>query len=93
MILTALGTAGAFLQGISSLSFFWILLGMIHFYFLLIVYSLYQILDSEAQEKGCQPSARRQGYSQCHDPDVYEQIEKGNVGYQAAAFEETREEP
>lgn len=83
MFLTAIGTIGAFIQGISGLSFFWILVGMIHVYFLIVVYSLYEILEFEGEQKECHQSAAIQGYNQCSDPDY----EKGSTSYQASEYQ------
>lgn len=51
-------------------SIFWILVGMIHAYFLIIVYSLYQLIEFEGEQKECHQSAESHGYSQCNYPDL-----------------------
>lgn len=82
MFLTVIGTIAAFFQGVSGPYFFWIIVGMIHVYFLIVVYSLYEILEFEDEQKECHQRAAIQGYNQCGDPD----FEKGSDGYHASHF-------
>ena len=78
LILTAMVTCGAFLKGIFSLSFFWTLVGMIFVYFLIVVFSLYELLEFEGDQRDCHQSATSQGYSQTHEPDADSKV----CGYQ-----------
>jgi hypothetical protein len=82
IVLTAIATAGALIKGIMSLSFFWILVGMIHCYFFIVLYSLYEVLEFEGEQKECHQSAVS-GYSQCNEPEIYANMEKGNICYQS----------
>lgn len=84
MILTAFGTAAAFMQGIMSLSFSWILVGMIEVYFIIVIYSIYDLVEFEGEQKESHQSASSNGYSQCCEPD----FEKGKLGYQAPASDD-----
>lgn len=80
MFLTAIGTVGAFVKGFATLSFFWMLVGMIHFYFLIVLYSLYDLLKSDSDQKEClQNSGGQRSYSQCSDPE-----RDGGNSYQAS---------
>lgn len=79
MCLTAIGTMGAFFQGIKSLSFFWIIVGMIHVYFLIVVYSLYDIFSSNSEE-----NENLQSATTCQRKSEGIDYEKGGNGYQAS---------
>lgn len=54
---------------------------MIHAYFLIIVYSLYQLIEFEGEQKECHQSAESHGYIQCNYPD----LEKDQ--YQASEYQ------
>lgn len=84
LILTGIGTAAALLQGIMSLSFFWVVVGMIEVYFVIVVYSIFELVEFEGEQRECHQSATSDGYEHCHEPD----LEKRNFGYQASTFEE-----
>lgn len=73
------------MQGMLMLSFFWILVAMIHVYFLIVLYSLYQVLDfEEGDQRNCHQSAASHGYSPCNEPESFNNVEKG---YQTAEFQ------
>jgi hypothetical protein len=83
LLLIALGIGGAFMHGITLLSFNWILIGMTNVYFLIVVYSIYELLQFEVEQKSHQNSSSSQVPSQCYDdPELYNDSEKGYQGYQ-----------
>jgi len=69
MFLTAVGTVGIFIKGFAVPSFLWILFGMIHVYFLIVVYSLYEILVSEIKETESLKSSTVQGYGEVQNEE------------------------
>ncbi|XP_070509046.1 uncharacterized protein [Chironomus tepperi] len=91
LIVMVIGTISSFLKGMLSLSFWWILFGMLNVYFIICVYSLYQVLHYENIEQvKTHATAHNQGYSQCYDdPEAnhVEECEDGG-GYQTTEFNE-----
>ncbi|CAG9810577.1 unnamed protein product [Chironomus riparius] len=91
LIIMIIGTVSSFFKGMLSLSFWWILFGMLNVYFIICVYSLYQILQYEDVEQvKTHATAYNQGYSQCYDePETHHDEESVNgEGYQTTAFNE-----
>lgn len=86
-----IGTVSSFFKGMLSLSFWWILFGMLNVYFIICVYSLYQVLQYEDVEQSkTHATAYNQGYSQCYnDSEAYnaDDGEEGR-GYQTTEFNE-----
>ena len=86
-----IGTLSSFFKGMLSLSFWWILFGMLNVYFIICVYSLYQILQYEDVEQvKTHATAYNQGYTQCYDePETRHDEESGDGrGYQTTEFNE-----
>lgn len=69
-----------------SLSVFWILVGMIHVYFLIVIYSVIELLEYEGQQRDCHEASAMQGYSQELKPKVNIH-ENESYGYQTAEFQ------
>lgn len=86
MFLVIFGVCSAFVHGISSLSFYWIVIGMIHVYFLIVIYSIYELIEYEGEQKVChQSSPPSQGYNKRHEePGALNDSEKG---YQTSEFQ------
>jgi hypothetical protein len=65
----AIGTCTTFIKGIFSLSFFWIVTGMVNVYFFICVYSLYDMLRQESSDNvRCALKPEKRDYQEfCED--------------------------
>lgn len=88
MILTAVSTFAAFLEGLVTRSFFWTVVGMSGVYFLIVIYSVYEHLENNDDLKECTQSLTSQpsvGHQLSDIPEI-DSTPSSVGGYQAGAY-------